>query len=140
MRLQTCRRHPNAGRFLATCPGCTQELYDIAERNRALNAATKAIATIGAPADAEILDAAWVRGALVVTTRQPSSLAFEFAVDSFRLPTSDEIDPDQDEPRTPDEWVLVDQYGGHGADEVPGMVADATAYLHTLFPLRELAA
>lgn len=140
MRLQTCRRHPNAGRFLATCPGCAQELYDIAERNRALNAATKAIATIGAPADAEILDAAWVRGALVVTTRQPSSLAFEFAVDSFRLPTPDEIDPDQDEPRTPGEWVLVDQYGGHGADEVPGMVAEATAYLHTLFPLRELAA
>lgn len=140
MHFQTCRRHPNAGRFLATCPGCAQELYDIAERNRALNAAAKAIATIGAPANAELLDAAWVRGALIVTTRQPSSIAFEYAVDSFRLPTPDETDPDQDEPRTAGEWILVDQYGAHSVDEVPGMVADAASYLHTLFPLRELAA
>jgi hypothetical protein len=35
MRLQTCRRHPSAGRFLATCPGCAQELYDIEQANRA---------------------------------------------------------------------------------------------------------
>lgn len=140
MRFQTCRRHPSAGRFLATCSGCAQELYDIAERNRALAAAPKALAVIGAPTDAEVLDAAWVRGALVVATRQPSSIAFEFAVDSFRLPTVDECDPDQDEPRTPGEWILVDQYGGHGTDEVPGMVADAIAYLRELFPLRELAA
>jgi hypothetical protein len=35
MRLQTCRRHPSAGRFLVTCSGCTQELYDIEQANRA---------------------------------------------------------------------------------------------------------
>ena len=140
MRFQTCRRHPSAGRFLATCSGCTRELYEIEQRNRAHAAASKAIAIIGAPADAEILDAAWVRGALVVTYRQPTSIAFEFAVDSFRLPTPDELDVDQDEPRAAGEWILVDQYGGHGRDEVPGMVADATTYLHSLFPLRELAA
>ncbi|MEU8968144.1 hypothetical protein AB0D11_02515 [Streptomyces monashensis] len=35
MRLQTCRRHPNAGRFMATCPGCAQELHDIEQANRA---------------------------------------------------------------------------------------------------------
>lgn len=34
MRLQTCRRHPSAGRFMATCSGCAQELYDIEQRNR----------------------------------------------------------------------------------------------------------
>lgn len=140
MRLQTCKRHPNAGRFLATCPSCAQELYDIEQRNRALAAAPRALAVLGAPADVEILDATWVRGALIVATRQPSSSAFEFAVDSFRLPSADELDPDQDEPRAPGEWILVDQYGAHGADEIPGIVADATAYLHTLFPLRELAA
>jgi len=138
--MQTCRRHPFAGRFLATCPGCAQELYDIAERNRAVATARKAITSIGAPADAEILDATWVRGALVVATRQPSSIAFEYAVDSFRLPTTDEVDPDQDEPRTPGAWILVDQYGDHSADAIPGMVADATAYLRSLFPLRALAA
>ena len=137
---QTCKRHPDAGPFLAECFGCKRELHDIAERNRARAAASKAIASIGAPANAEIIDAVWVRGALIVATRQPSSLAFEFAVDSFRLPTASELDVDQDEPRAPGEWILVDQYGGHCRDEVPGMVADATTYLHTLFPLRELAA
>lgn len=140
MRLQTCTRHPNAGPFLATCSGCTQELYDIEQANRARAEATKALANIGAPADAEVLDAAWVRGALVVATRQPSSIAFEYAVDAFRPPTADEVDPDQDEPRTPGEWILVDQYGGHSEDEIPGMVTAATAYLRELFPLRELAA
>lgn len=29
MTYQTCRRHPAAGRFLATCSGCAQELHDI---------------------------------------------------------------------------------------------------------------
>lgn len=138
MRFQTCRRHPKAGRFLATCSGCAQELYDTEQRNLAIAAARKAITSIGAPADAEILDAVWVRGALVVATRQPSSHAFAFAVDSFRLPTPDETDPDQDEPRTPGAWILADQYGSHSADDVPGMVVDATAYLCALFPLREL--
>jgi hypothetical protein len=137
---QTCRRHPNAGRFLAECSGCKQELHDMQERNRAIAAASKAIAGINAPADAEILDAAWVRGALVVATRQRSSIAFEYAVDAFRLPTPDELDPDQDEPRASGEWVLVDQYGDHTADAVPGMVASATEYLREMFPLRQLAA
>lgn len=39
MKLQTCRRHPSAGRFLATCSGCAQELYDIEAANRAQAAA-----------------------------------------------------------------------------------------------------
>jgi len=129
---QTCRRHPHAGRFLATCSGCAQELYDIEQRNRALAAAEKAIATIGAPTDAEIIDAKWVRDSLVVATRQPSSLAFEFAVDSFRLPTRDELDPDQDDPRMPGKWILVDQYGDHSRDAVPGMLASAVEYLSEL--------
>lgn len=137
---QTCRRHPNAGRFLAECSGCKRELHDIQERNRALAAAPKALAGIGAAADVEVIDAIWVRGALIVVTRQPSSLAAEFAVDAFRLPTPDETDPDQVEPRTPGEWILVDQYGDHSLDAVPGMVADATAYLRELFPLKPLAA
>jgi hypothetical protein len=140
MRLQTCRRHPNAGRFLATCSGCTQELYDTAERNRALAAASKALAAIGAPTDAEILDATWVRGTLVVATRQPTSIAFEYAVDTFRLPTPTELDPDQTEPCTPGEWILIDQLGDHSEDAVPVMVASATAYVRELYPLTSLAA
>ncbi|MFF5589705.1 hypothetical protein [Streptomyces hygroscopicus] len=26
---QTCKRHPRVGRFMATCPGCAQELHDL---------------------------------------------------------------------------------------------------------------
>jgi hypothetical protein len=138
MRLQTCRRHPNAGPFLATCSGCTQELYDIEQANRARAAAPTALAIIGS-AGAEILDATWVRGALVVVSHQPDAY-FPYCVDSFRLPTPDETDPDQVDPRALDEWVLVYQYGDHSADAVPGMAADATAYLRELFPLKPLAA
>jgi hypothetical protein len=29
MHFQTCRRHPQAGRFLATCPSCAQELHNL---------------------------------------------------------------------------------------------------------------
>ncbi|WP_081241701.1 MULTISPECIES: hypothetical protein [Streptomyces] len=140
MRLQTCRRHPNAGPFMNTCSGCAQELYDIEQRNRAIAAASKALATIGAPADAQILDATWVRGALVVATRQPSSIAAEFAVDTFRLPTPDETDPDQTDPYKPGQWILIDQYGDHTEDAVPSMVGEATAYVRSLRPLRALAA
>lgn len=46
MRLQTCRRHPNAGRFMATCPGCAQELYDIEQANRA-RAEAERVAAVG---------------------------------------------------------------------------------------------
>ncbi|MFF7947009.1 hypothetical protein [Streptomyces griseorubiginosus] len=35
MRFQTCRRHPNAAPFMATCSGCAQELHDIEQANRA---------------------------------------------------------------------------------------------------------
>lgn len=47
MRLQTCRRHPNAAPFMATCSGCTQELYDIEQANRA-RAEAERVAKVGA--------------------------------------------------------------------------------------------
>jgi hypothetical protein len=53
MNLQTCRRHPNASRFMATCPGCAQELYDIEQANRARAEAervAKVRAALGYPA------------------------------------------------------------------------------------------
>jgi hypothetical protein len=43
---QTCRRHPSAGRFLATCSGCAQELYDIEQANRA-RAEAERVAKVG---------------------------------------------------------------------------------------------
>ena len=46
MHFQTCRRHPQAGRFLATCSGCAQELYDIQQANRA-RAEAERVAKVG---------------------------------------------------------------------------------------------
>jgi len=135
---QTCKRHPNAGPFLATCSGCAQELHDIQERNRALAAAPKALAIVGTP-DAEILDATWVRGALIVASHQPDA-HIPYCIDAFRLPAPDETGPEQEDPRAPGEWVLLYQYGDWMPDSVPEMTADATTYLRELFPLRALAA
>lgn len=40
--MQTCRRHPSAGRFMRTCPGCAQELHDLRYGTRTPDAATAA--------------------------------------------------------------------------------------------------
>ena len=45
MRLQTCKRHPKAAPFMATCSGCAQELYDIEQANRARAEANR-VATV----------------------------------------------------------------------------------------------
>lgn len=139
MHFQTCRRHPQAGRFLATCSGCTQELYDIEQRNRARAAASVALAVIGTAADVRVIDAVWVGEGLLVVTERPAA-HFRYAVDAFRLPTPAEYDPEQVDPHPQGEWLLVDQYGDHAADAVPGMVATATAYLKELAARPLLAA
>ncbi|MFF9287569.1 hypothetical protein [Streptomyces griseosporeus] len=134
---QTCRRHPNAGPFLATCSGCAQELHDLQYGKPAPDptreAARKALATIGTTVNvtngAYILSVRRVGDALIVATDQPASWAFPYAVDVFRLPTAEETDPEQTDPRTPGEWILIDQYGGHSRSEVAEMVASAEAYL-----------
>lgn len=54
---------------------------------------------------------------------------FPYAVDSFRLPTADEIDPDQVDPRQAGELVLVEQLGDYTAADIPRMVDDAVDYL-----------
>lgn len=45
MRLETCKRHPHAAPFMATCSGCAQELYDIEQANRARAEAAR-VATV----------------------------------------------------------------------------------------------
>lgn len=46
MRLQTCRRHPDAAPFTTSCSGCTQEQYDTEQANRA-RAEAERLATVG---------------------------------------------------------------------------------------------
>lgn len=131
MQTQTCRRHPKAGRFLRTCSGCAQELYDIEARNRAEAEARKALALVGTP-DALILSAEVVGTALIVVTR-PASLACEYAVDVFRLPTAAETDPDlSDDYRRPaGQWIL-DWQAWDDADTTNQMTAEARTYVADL--------
>ncbi|MFE7780349.1 hypothetical protein [Streptomyces nigrescens] len=128
--MQTCRRHPEAGRFMATCPGCARDLHDIDARNRAEAAACTALASIGT-LDAEILIAHATATTLIVATRQSSSLAYEFAVDVFRLPTEAESDPElgEDFRLTANQWHLDWQAADHSADALPSLVAEAHRHL-----------
>lgn len=133
MRFQTCRRHPKAGRFLATCSGCAQELHDLQYGKPAPDstreAARAALASIGTPDGAFILSASRHGDALIVATDQPPAANFAYAVDVFRLPTAAETDPEQVDPRTPGEWILLDQHGSDSRSDVEGMIADAVKYL-----------
>lgn len=133
MIFQTCRRHPKAGRFLAECSGCKQELHDLqygkAKPDPVRAAARAALASIGTPAGVHILSATRIGDALVVATDQPPAANFAYAVDVFRLPTAAETDPEQVDPCAPGEWILVDQHGSHGRADVDRMIADAVKYL-----------
>jgi len=136
MRFQTCRRHPEADRFLATCSGCARELYDTEVANRTTAAARKALAMIGTPTTARIISAQFVGTgvtgpALVVVTEQPGS-EFPYAVDAFRPATPDETDPERTDPRPAGSMVLLDQIGGYSEDDIPVMRGKTLAYLAEL--------
>jgi hypothetical protein len=51
------------------------------------------------------------------------------AIDAYRLPTADETDPDQTDPRDPADLVLVDALGGDDPADVPAMLRDVIGYL-----------
>ncbi|MFJ6068985.1 hypothetical protein ACIQHU_38850 [Streptomyces tendae] len=130
---QTCRRHPEAGPFLAECYGCKRELFDIQARNEAEAAQRKtaraALTLIGTPT-AEILSVNLTDTTLVVATRQPNAY-LEYGVDVFRLPTTAETDPDltDDYRLTPGQWLLIWQAGDHDRSAVTDMVRDAHTFL-----------
>ncbi|MEU9849311.1 hypothetical protein [Streptomyces sp. NPDC047985] len=134
MKKQTCNRHPEAGKFIATCSGCTQELYNIEQANRALAAeAHAALASIGAIPGTRVLSITRIRTTMVISTANPNPrAAFPYAVDSFRLPTTEESDPDQVDPYPAGEWILVDQIGNHSRSDVDDMLRNAFGYLADL--------
>ncbi|PPS89598.1 hypothetical protein [Streptomyces sp. MH60] len=127
--MMTCRRHPTAGRFMRTCPGCAQELYDIEARNRAHAAARTALTLIGTP-HAEITDVHATDTTLIVASRQPGE-HYAYAVDVFRLPTPAETDPDltDDYRLTPGQWLLDWQAGDHDPATIPDMITAARRHL-----------
>ena len=109
------------------------QLAPRADRIRVLreSIARRALAGIGTSADARILRVVLAGSVLTVATEQQGHY-FPIGVDTFRLPTADETDLDQDEPRGVSDWVLADQYGGFGEDEVEQMMSDALAYASKL--------
>lgn len=112
------------------------------QANRAQAVAHTALTVIGTSPNARILSATQTGTTLIVATEQPDGY-FPYAVDVFRLPTEDETDPDQVDPLTPGQWLLIDQYGDHSANDVSRMVENAREFLRStgLIPARiDLAA
>ena len=130
--MQTCRRHPNTGPFMATCPGCAQELHDLQTRNQAHATARAALNLIGMT-NAKILTVHATETTLTIATHNPTSLTSQYTVDVFRLPTPAETDPDlaDDYRLTPDQWLLIWQAGHDYADTLPAMLTEARTHLLT---------
>ncbi|MFJ3923027.1 hypothetical protein [Streptomyces sp. NPDC090022] len=93
--------------------------------------ARRALATIRTPHDAQILDVVRTGPVITVATHQDGD-RLPYCVDSFRLLTPAEKDPEDWAPHRPHDFTLVDQYGGAGADEVPGMLAKAVAFARAI--------
>ncbi|MFE1321641.1 hypothetical protein [Kitasatospora phosalacinea] len=102
--LQTCRRHPTAGRFLATCSGCAQELYDIQARNEAL-AAARHIHAHSISAHTETVTSARITGYRLIITTAPLDTHDTYALDIYRRATDDERAYPRDDET--DGWIWI---------------------------------
>jgi hypothetical protein len=89
--------------------------------------ARRALATIRTPKDAHILDVVRVGTVVIVATYQERD-RYPYCVDSFRLLTPAEKDPEDWAPYQPKDFTLIDQYCGSGDDELPRLLAQAIAY------------
>lgn len=114
---------------MRTCSGCTRELFDIEQANRARAAATAALAATHTDPDTHVLSAAFVGDALIIATHQPEAW-LPYSVDTLRLATPAETDPEltDSDRREPGEWVLVEQAGSHDGADVPRMTGEAADY------------
>jgi hypothetical protein len=112
---------PRFGRKFDGCPRCDELKAD----------ARRALAGIGTPAGARILRVVRTDDVLTVVTEQPAGY-FPYCVDSFRLPTPAETDPEQVDPCPQGRWILADQLGDHAEDQVERMIEQATAYAATI--------
>lgn len=92
--------------------------------------ARRALATTGTPASTRILQIVRTGSVLTVATHQPDQRT-PYCVDSYRLPAPDDSDLGF-EGDAPLRWTLVEERGGAGADELPGMVAQAVTYAHRI--------
>lgn len=134
MNLQTCRRHPGP-RFLRTCPGCAQELYDIEAANRRQGAARTLAQQIPAgflPGPIQTVIPAGAGAVIVCPT--PGGDWGEFEVMAIRPRT--EVEISQDIPEWPADELdqiprvaFVTSGSVRSTSEIDGAVAYATAHL-----------
>lgn len=90
--------------------------------------ARRALNVAGAPTDTRILDVRRVGTVFIVATAEPANRWAPYAVDTFRIPTSDTTDLDYEEGQAPKRWGVLAGWGADDLNGVPGMVAKATAY------------
>lgn len=93
--------------------------------------ARRALDTIRTPEDASILSVMRTGTVITIATHQADACQ-PYCVDSFRLLAPTERDPEDWAPHQPNDWTLIDQYGGAGADELPGMLARAVTFACTV--------
>lgn len=93
--------------------------------------ARRALATINTSADATILAVVRTGTVITVATHQPDAW-LPYCVDSYRLLTPEERAQEADWGFPPRTWNLTAQYGAYGPDEIPGLIAEATAYARHL--------
>ncbi|MFG7940970.1 hypothetical protein [Streptomyces cacaoi] len=94
--------------------------------------ARRVLDTIGVPADARILQVCRVGQIFIVASEESSNRWAAYAVDTFRIPASDDSDPFYEDGEAPKLWGVLAGWGGDGADEVDGMLAAATAYARSV--------
>lgn len=94
-------------------------------------AAREALTAHGIGPTARILSVTRIDTALIVVTHDADA-THPYAVDTFRLPTAAETDPELVDPRTPGQWILIEEQADDTPDAISRMVAATTAYLAEL--------
>ncbi|KAF0646735.1 MULTISPECIES: hypothetical protein [Streptomyces] len=90
--------------------------------------ARRALDFIKTPSSARILDVQRVGDVLIVATEEPACRWARYHVNTFRFPAPDDTDPDFEDSNAPKLWACLAGWGGAGADELPDLLASATAY------------
>ncbi|GGQ83748.1 hypothetical protein [Streptomyces flaveolus] len=93
--------------------------------------ARRALTAAGVPDDARILNVRRVGTVFVVATEEPTNRWATYYVETFRIPTPDDTDRDYEPGEAPKIWCPLAGWSGDSPDEVPAMLAKATAYART---------
>lgn len=87
----------------------------------------RALASVGVTS-AHITSVQRVGDVFIVASVEPANRWAPYAVETFRIPTPDDTDRDYEPGEAPKIWCPLAGWVGDGPDEVPAMLAKATAY------------